>query len=150
MELKIVISEPKTGKSYQKIVKDADAKRFAGLKIGDVVRGEIMNLPGYQFEITGGSDFAGFPMRKDLPGTLRKKILAVSGIGVKKKRRGMKQRKTVAGNTVHEKTSQVNLKVVKEGKAPLEEKKADGADSAEPAAETTAGKPDESKAEAGG
>jgi small subunit ribosomal protein S6e len=129
MEIKIVLSEPKTGKSYQKIVKDADAKRFVGLKVGDVVRGEIINLPGYEFQITGGSDYAGFPMRRDVPGTLRKRILAVSGIGLKKIGKGIKQRKTVAGNTVHEKTSQLNLKVVKEGKAPLgEEKPAEGAE----------------------
>ena len=47
---------------------------------------------------------------------------------VKKIGKGMKQRKTVAGNTVHEKTSQVNLKVVKAGKGPLgEDKPAEGA-----------------------
>lgn len=130
MELKIVISDPKSGKSYQKIVKDADAKRFLSLKIGDVVKGEIVNFAGYEFEITGGSDFAGFPMRKDLPGTLRSKILAVSGVGMNKSGKGIKQRKTMAGNTVYENTSQLNVKVVKYGKAPLEEKKegAEGAD----------------------
>ena len=127
MEIKLVISEPKSGKSYQRIVKDADAKRFVGLKIGDKVKGEIANLAGYEFELTGGSDYAGFPMRKDVPGILRKKILAVSGIGFKKLGHGMKQRKTVAGNTVHEKTSQINLKILKAGSAPLaEEKPAEG------------------------
>ena len=132
MEIKLVLSDSKTGKSYQKIVKDADAKRFMGLRLGNVVKGEIKNLPCYEFEITGGSDFAGFPMRRDVPGTLRKKILTVSGIGVKKIGKGVKQRKTVAGNTVHEKTSQVNLKVVKEGKGPLgEDKPAEGAENQE-------------------
>jgi len=123
MEIKVVISDPKTGKSYQRIVKDADAKRFVGLKIGDKVRGEIINLAGYEFEITGGSDYAGFPMRKDVPGTLRKRILAVSGIGFRKIGKGIKQRKTVAGNTIHEKTSQVNLKILKSGTTPLGEEK---------------------------
>lgn len=127
MEIKLVLSNAKTGKSYQKIVKDADAKRFLGMKIGDMVKGESINLPGYEFQITGGSDYAGFPMRRDVPGILRKKILAVSGIGIKKVSKGVKQRKTVAGNTVHDKTSQVNLKVVKEGKGPLGEEKAEAA-----------------------
>ena len=123
MELKIVLSDPKTGKSYQKIIKDADAKRFMGLKIGDSVKGEVLNLAGYEFQITGGSDYAGFPMRNDVPGILRKKVYAVSGIGVRKKEKGLKQRKTVAGNTVYDKTAQVNLKVIKEGKGPLGEDK---------------------------
>lgn len=123
MELKIVLSDPKTGKSYQKIIKDADAKRFMGLKIGDNVKGEVLNLAGYEFQITGGSDFAGFPMRSDVPGILRKKVYAVSGIGLKKKEKGLKQRKTVAGNIIYDKTAQVNLKVVKEGKGPLGEDK---------------------------
>ncbi|MBW3022488.1 30S ribosomal protein S6e [Candidatus Woesearchaeota archaeon] len=123
MELKIVLSDPKSGKSYQKVVKDADAKRFMGLKLGDAVKGEILNLPGYEFQITGGSDFAGFPMRSDIPGILRKKVLAVSGIGLKQKEKGLKQRKTVAGNTIFEKTAQVNMKVTKEGKGPLGEEK---------------------------
>ena len=123
MEIKIVLSNPKTGKSYQKIVKDADARRFMGLKIGDNVKGEVINLPGYEFEVSGGSDFAGFPMRGDVPGILRKKVYAVSGIGLRKKEKGFKQRKTVAGNTVYDKTAQINMKVTKEGKGPLGEDK---------------------------
>ena len=94
-----------------------------GLKIGDNVKGEVLNLAGYEFQITGGSDFAGFPMRSDVPGILRKKVYAVSGIGLKKKEKGLKQRKTVAGNIIYDKTAQVNLKVVKEGKGPLGEDK---------------------------
>ncbi len=131
MEIKIVISDPKTGKSYQKIIKDADAKRFIGLKISDVVKGEIINLSGYEFEVTGGSDYAGFPMRKDVSGIMRKKILAVEGVGINKEGKGIKQRKTVAGNTVHDRTSQVNLKVVKQGKALLGEEKEAGSAEAE-------------------
>jgi len=123
MEIKIVLSDPKKGKSYQKIVKDADARRFMGLKIGDNVKGELLNLPGYEFQISGGSDYAGFPMRSDVPGILRKKVYTVVGIGVRRKEKGLKQRKTVAGNTVYDKTAQINMKVVKEGKGPLGEEK---------------------------
>ena len=32
---------------------------------------------------------------------------------------GMRSRKTVAGNTIFEKTAQINLKVTKQGKEPL-------------------------------
>lgn len=118
MEFKLVISDPKTGKSMSKEVKEPDSKRFSGMKIGDKVKGELIDMQGYEFEITGGSDYAGFPMRKDIPGTSRKRILAVSGVGLRKsKRKGSKQRKTVAGNTIYEKTAQVNLKILKHGNA---------------------------------
>ncbi|MBI3037390.1 30S ribosomal protein S6e [Candidatus Woesearchaeota archaeon] len=114
-EFKVVISDPKTGLSVQREVKDPAAKAFLGLKIGDSIKGETIDLQGYEFEITGGSDFCGFPMRKDVLGVGRKKILAYSGIGVRKQEKGMLQRKTVCGNTIHAKIAQVNLKAVKVG-----------------------------------
>ncbi len=117
-EFKIVIGA-KDGKSYKREVKDTDARPFLGKKIGDAVKGDGFGLTGYEFEIKGGSDDCGFPMRRDIPGTGRKKILAVSGVGLKKKRKGQRQRKTVCGNTIHGKIVQINLKVTKEGKEPL-------------------------------
>jgi len=118
-EFKLVISNPKDGKSYQKEVKDSDANGFVGLKIGEKVKGELIDLTGYEFELTGGSDKSGFPMRFDVTGTQRKRVLAVKGVGLKAKRKGMKQRKTVCGNTVHDGIAQINLKILKAGKAPL-------------------------------
>ena len=131
-EFKLVLNDPKKGKSLQKELKDDAAKAFIGLKLGDKVKGELIDLPGYEFEITGGSDSAGFPMRKDNPGTGKKKILAFKGVGVKNKLRkpnpkkkgwrtmkGMRLKKTVAGNTIYDKTAQINLKVIKPGRQPL-------------------------------
>ena len=118
-EFKLVISDPKTGLTLQREVKDPAAKSFLGLKIGDSVKGESIDLQGYEFEVTGGSDFCGFPMRKDVLGVGRKKILSYSGIGVKKGGKGMLQRKTVCGNTIHAKIVQVNLKAVRTGSADI-------------------------------
>jgi small subunit ribosomal protein S6e len=115
VDFKIVLSEPKTGLTVQKEVKDPASQRFIGLKIGDTFKGEIISLTGYEFQITGGSDFCGFPMRKDISGVGRKRILAVEGIGLKKIAKGVKQRKTVCGNTIHAKISQINAKMTKEG-----------------------------------
>ena len=115
-EFKLTISNPKTGKSVQREIKDDDAKPLVGKKIAEKINGELINLTGYEFEITGGSDYCGFPMRKDVRGAVRKKILAISGIGLKKKAKGIRQRKTVCGNTIHNKIVQINLKVLKEGK----------------------------------
>lgn len=117
-EFKLVIGS-KDGKSYQREVKDSDAKPFLGKKIGDTIKGEGFGLEGYEFIITGGSDSSGFPMRFDVEGTARKKILAVKGVGIRKKRKGQRQRKTVCGNRIHGGIVQINLKVVKEGKEPL-------------------------------
>ena len=51
----------------------------------------------------------------------RKKIYARKGVGIKTKHKGNFIRKTVAGNSVYSKTSQLNLAVVKSGKNSLEE-----------------------------
>jgi small subunit ribosomal protein S6e len=115
VEFKIVIGL-KNGKSYQKELKDNDAEFFIGKKLGEKVKGNNFGLEGYEFQITGGSDNSGFPMRKDVEGTAKKKILAVKGIGVKPKRAGQRQRKTVRGNTISAEIAQINLKVLKEGK----------------------------------
>src|SRR3989338_5548951 len=119
VEFKVVISDPKTGLSVQKEVKEPAAKAFLGLKMGDTLKGEVIDLQGYDFEITGGSDFCGFPMRKDVVGVGRKKILAYVGVGVRKQEKGMLQRKTVCGNTVHAKIAQINLKVTKIGSTDI-------------------------------
>ena len=119
VEFKVVLSDPKTGLSVQKEVKEPAAKAFLGLKIGDTVKGEVIDLQGYEFEITGGSDFCGFPMRKDVVGVGRKKILAYAGTGIRKQEKGMLQRKTVCGNTVHAKIAQINLKAIKVGSADI-------------------------------
>lgn len=121
MELKLVISDPKKGFSGQKVVKDDAAKKFMGHKIGDKIRGELIDLTGYEFEITGGSDTAGFPMRKDIPGIGRKRILATRSVGLRLKGKGAVKRKLVSGNTIHEKIAQVNLKIIKEGKEAIPE-----------------------------
>jgi small subunit ribosomal protein S6e len=116
-EFKIVLSHK--GKAKQIEVKDDAAQALFGKKIGDKINGETFDLTGYEFEITGGSDNAGKPMRKDIDGSGRKRILAVDGIGLKKANAGQRQRKLMAGDTIFEKTAQINMKVVKEGKQSL-------------------------------
>jgi small subunit ribosomal protein S6e len=118
VSFKVVIGT-KEGKCVQKDIQEPEAKTFLGKKIGDAISGDNIGLAGYEFTITGGSDYCGFPMRKDVEGFARKRILAIEGVGLKKKAKGIRVRKTVCGNTIHPKISQVNLKVTKEGKEPL-------------------------------
>lgn len=97
---------------------DAD---LSGMKIGDKVSGEEVDskFSGYEFEITGLSDTAGFPSRKDVEGVGRKRILLKKGIGMKEKGKGLILRKTIRGNAISQETAQINLKVVKEGKRSI-------------------------------
>ncbi len=118
VQFKINISE-KTGKSKQKELSEEESLVLIGKKIGDKIAGDALGFTGYEFEITGGSDNAGVPMRNDIQGENRARVLAVSGVGMKKKDNGIRQRKLMAGNTIYEKTAQINVKVVKEGKDSL-------------------------------
>jgi len=118
-EIKIVIGS-KDGKCFQKELKDESASVFLGKKIGSTINGEAIGATGYEFQITGGSDKQGFPMRLDNDGTMRKRIMTNSGTGFKKSfSKGIRIVKSVAGNTIFQNTAQVNMKVVKEGTKKL-------------------------------
>lgn len=117
-EIKVVINDPKTGKSYQKSVTDDS---LIGKQIRDKVDGEFLGLKGYELQITGGSDNAGFPMRADIPGAGRKEMLLSKGPGVHISKKGCRVRKTVTGSTISERTAQVSVKVVKQGTPSLDE-----------------------------
>ncbi len=118
VSFKVVIGT-KQGKCYQREVADPDASNLLGKKVGDTISGDLIGLKGYEFAITGGSDHCGFPMRKDVSGASRKRVLTVQDIGVKKKAKGIRRRRTVCGNVIHPKISQINLKVLKEGAEKL-------------------------------
>ncbi|MBW3018850.1 30S ribosomal protein S6e [Candidatus Woesearchaeota archaeon] len=122
MVIKVVIGTKK-GRSLQKELSEEETGFLQGKKIGDKISGDDIGFAGYEFEIAGGSDHCGFPMRKDVDGASRKKILAVEAVGLKKKAKGIRQRKTICGNTVGMNTSQVNLRILKEGAQPLIEEK---------------------------
>ncbi len=118
-EFKLVISDPKAKKAYQIEIKSPDADRLFGKKIGDIIKGELINLAGFEFKITGGSDKQGFPMRADVHGTKRVRALLSQGPGIKIKRKGERKRKSIRGNQIADDIAQINLKVVKEGSKPV-------------------------------
>ncbi|MFQ6051905.1 MAG: 30S ribosomal protein S6e [Candidatus Hydrothermarchaeota archaeon] len=116
---KIIISDPSTQRSYEYNIEKIDV--LLGTKIGDTIDGSIIGLKGYKLKITGGSDKDGFPMRRDIPGTGRKRILISKGPGYNPKEKGIRRRKTVRGNTISDAIVQINAKVVEHGKKPLDE-----------------------------
>lgn len=111
-QYKLCIADPQKGKTYQKEVKDAEAKAFTGLNIKEKVKGDSFGLAGFEFEITGGSDKYGFPMRSGIMG-VRKKITLEGGVGFSKGAGGGQRRaKTICGHKIGENTAQINLKVI--------------------------------------
>ena len=117
MVLKIVIGT-KSGKCFQKELSSQEAESLYGKILGEELNGETLGFSGVKFEITGGSDAQGFPMRKDLFGTKRKQLLIAKSLGFKGKLRGktfggLRVKRSIAGNTVYDKTNQLNLKVTK-------------------------------------
>lgn len=117
MALKIVIGT-KSGKCLQKELSSQEAEAVFGKTLGEELNGELFGFSGVKLVITGGSDASGFPMRKDLPGMNKKKILMTKGLGFRGKLRGkrfggLRYKKSVAGNMVYDKTNQLNLKVLK-------------------------------------
>lgn len=121
VEFRAVISDVKTGKSYQANVTGHHANSLIGKKIGDVVDGIFVGLPGYKLMITGGSDKDGFPMRKDLPGPRRKKLLVTQGHGFRTTEVGLRKKKSFRGNAIAPDTVQLNMKVTAHGAKPLED-----------------------------
>ena len=118
-EIKICIGT-KEGKTYQKVLTEQQAKSFMGMNVGETVKGEVIDVPIYEFTITGGSDYCGFPMRRGILG-VRKRITILKGVGFRGLEKGIKKRKTVCGHKINETIVQINLKVSKEGTKPLPE-----------------------------
>jgi len=115
---KLNIADPKTAKCYKTEVKDAQAAPFIGLNIGEKIEGNKIGLEGYEFLITGGTDYCGFPMRRGILG-MRKKMTIYPGVGFRGGLKGMKKRKVVCGHKINETITAINLKVVKEGTKKL-------------------------------
>jgi len=120
-EMKLVLANPKNGKTYQITLDEKKTRALIGRKIGEVISGDLIGLPGYEIEITGGSDKDGVPMRPDVHGGVRKRVLLSGPPGFHPTRLGERRRKTVRGNIVTDEIVQVNAKIVKEGEKPIEE-----------------------------
>jgi len=126
MPLKLNISNK--GKSWKL---EVESSVLEGKSIGDKIDGKLIKpeLSGYQIQITGGTDFAGLPMSPKVEGIALKKVLLTKGWGMHKRPKGDKKRvsqpnglrlrKTVRGKTISEKSMQINMNVIEEGKTSL-------------------------------
>jgi small subunit ribosomal protein S6e len=102
---------------------ESDNEDLVGVLIGDIVKGEQISpeLEGYDLELKGTSDKAGFPGFKEHKGPNLRKVLLKRGKGMKDKREGVRIRKTIRGNEVSLDTVQLNFQVIKEGKLKASE-----------------------------
>lgn len=143
VEFKVVVNDTQKGKSHNIQVTGHHANSLIGKKISDEVEGIFVSLPGYKLTITGGTDKNGFPMRSDLPGTTRKRLLLSKSLGYHPNEKGKRKKKSIRSNTINQEVVQINMKVTKQGSKSIE----DILKSAEQKKEKTDEKTDE-KAEA--
>lgn len=111
VKFKIIVSNPVDGISKAIEVEGSRAAPLIGRKIGDTVDGTIIGMPGTKLLITGGCDKDGFPMRPDIHGGVKTKILLSGGVGFKPRDKGERRRKTVRGNIITEEIVQINMKI---------------------------------------
>lgn len=121
VDVRLVVGNPSTSKTHQKMLSAAEAGKLVGLKIGSSLKGEPVGLPGYELLITGGSDKDGFPMRKGIPGVGKHRPLLTAGVGFRPKREGERSKVTVHSENIDAIIAQVNVKVTKQGEKPLDE-----------------------------
>jgi small subunit ribosomal protein S6e len=121
LPFKLVISDPEEGKAIQYELDDAKTNALVGKRVGEIVEGDMLGLPGYKLRITGGSDKSGFPIRPDVHGSGKKRVLIRGPPGFKPKRKGMAKRKTIRGSELSLDISQVNMRVEEKGSTSLEE-----------------------------
>ncbi len=132
MAMKINIAE--NGKTFRL---ESESEELFGKELHNTVKGEEISpdLAGWEFEITGASDSAGFPQVESVEGVALKKVLLKFSdkgmnkrpkhegkrVRAKNRPKGLKLRKTVRGKVISSATAQLNLKVLKEGGKKLSE-----------------------------
>jgi len=113
---KLTISDIK-GKSLSKELKDSDANPLLGLQLGNETDATVVGLTG-KLKLTGGSDKSGVPMRSDIHGSARKRVLLSKGVGLQAAEHGDRVRKLTRGNIISEEIYQINCKF--DGELPVE------------------------------
>ena len=119
----LIISDPETGTSQKVELEDNRMGPLVGRRIGEVIDGSVADLAGHQLQLTGGTDKDGIPMRPDVHGSAKSRIILSGGVGYKPKRKGERKRVVVRGNTVSVDTTFLNFKIVEKPKGKKKETK---------------------------
>lgn len=119
--MKIVYSDPKTGKTAQReVAKDMEAQ-LIGRRMGEELDGTLAGIDGYKLKITGLSDKSGTPSRREIEGSRKVHVLLHGGTGVGRMEKGGRMRKLVRGNTISADTEQVNTIITAYGTKSADE-----------------------------
>ena len=133
----LIVSDPAAGTSQRVEIDAARMGPLVGTRIGQTVDGSLAGMQGYKLKLTGGTDKDGIPMRPDVHGSAKSRIVLSGGVGYTPKNKGEKKRKVVRGNTVSQETTFLNFVVLEapkarkrkeanaEAEAPAEEKPAE-------------------------
>ena len=120
-EFKTVIADTKEKKAYQKVLAEDKSNALVGKSVGEEIDGIFLDLPGYRLKITGGSDNSGVPLRGDIDGNQRRKLLLTESVGFHPVKDGQRRRKLIRGRNLNSEVSQINLKVIEYGPKSIEE-----------------------------
>ena len=108
-KFKVIISDPQTGTSKVVELEEARAVPFIGRKIGETMDGAVVDLPAHKLQIKGGSDKDGVPMKPNVHGGVRRKIVLSKGVGFKGGKKGERRRKAVRGNIITDERLRTNI-----------------------------------------
>ncbi len=131
-KFKIILSDPETGKSQIVELEGSRAVPLVGRKLGETIDGTTVGLGGHKLKITGGSDKDGFPMRPDIHGGIKTRIILTKGIGFHSTRKGERRRKTLRGSIITEEIVQINMKITEKPKKTKKVKQPEKAETEEP------------------
>jgi small subunit ribosomal protein S6e len=121
-KFKVIVSDPEAGTSKVVELEEARAVPFIGKKIGETVDGAVVDLPAHKLQIRGGSDKDGVPIRPNVHGGVRRKVVLSGGTGFNPQNKGQRRRKTVRGNVITDEIVQINTKIIEKPKKSAESK----------------------------
>jgi small subunit ribosomal protein S6e len=119
----LIVSNPTDGTSQRVEFDDQQLRALYGTRIGQVVEGAVAGMQGYKIKLTGGTDKDGIPMRPDVHGSAKARVILSGGVGYNPKNSGEKKRKVVRGNTVSPETTFLNFTIVEAPKGRKKTKK---------------------------
>ena len=121
-KFKVIVSDPQTGTSKVVELEEARAVPFIGRRIGETMDAAVVDLPGQKLQLMGGSDKDGVPIRPNVHGGVRRKVVLSGGVGFNPTKDGERKRKAVRGNVITDDIVQINVKLVDQPAKPKEAK----------------------------
>ena len=110
-KFKVIVSDPQAGTSKVVELEEARSAPFIGRRVGETMDGSVVDLPAHTVQILGGSDKDGVPMRGNVHGGVRRRVVLSGGAGFSPKKKGERKRKTVRGNIITDEIAQINMKI---------------------------------------